>query len=682
MKAPASRVLTFVIGIFVAAPVAEGRVIRIVIDPARSESPTFEGRVFGPDGSVGPYEKLRGKAFGEVDPADPRNAVITDIRLAPRNARGMVEYSMDVFILKPIDLSKGNHRLFLDFNNRGEMRLGALNDATSNNNPSTAAHAGTGFIMNLGYTIVGSGWDFGATSADEGLTISVPVAKNPDGSSITGRSYEYINFDNAETTSYPLTYPAATFDKSRATLTVRARLNDRPTPVPATGWDFVDDKTISLLPAGTRFKQSHIYEFQYTAKDPVVAALGLAATRDLVSFLRRATKDDDGSPNPLAGDVRHVFSFSISQPSRALNDFQALGFNEDEQGARVIDGMLKWTGGANGDQINYRFAQTGRTERNRQNHLYPEGVFPFAYRVLTDHLTGKTGGRNARCTVSNTCPKVFDANSSNEYWVKAGSLLHTDTYGTDLKDPDNVRFYLISGLSHGVGNSTSRSICQQFLNPTSPFPALRALLVALDQWVSNATEPPESQVPRRADRTAAMANSRSGFQTGVVPQEVLGWPAIPGVTYSGLITTRYHLDFGPLVDHGIVSNYPSSPLGRAAYPIFVSKVDQDGNEVAGIRLPPVEAPIATTTGWALRRAGFGENDGCEGNGQHIPFNTTRAERLAARDPRLSLEERYLDHDGYVAAVLKAVRKLEALRLLLPADGERYIEEARASQVLR
>jgi hypothetical protein len=206
--------------------------------------------------------------------------------------------------------------------------------------------------------------------------------------------------------------------------------------------------------------------------------------------------------------------------------------------------------------------------------------------------------------------------------------------------------------------------------------------VALDQWVSNATEPPESQVPRRADRTAAMANSRSGFQTGVVPQEVLGWPAIPGVTYSGLITTRYHLDFGPLVDHGIVSNYPSSPLGRAAYPIFVSKVDQDGNEVAGIRLPPVEAPIATTTGWALRRAGFGENDGCEGNGQHIPFNTTRAERLAARDPRLSLEERYLDHDGYVAAVLKAVRKLEALRLLLPADGERYIEEARASQVLR
>src|SRR5688572_4571166 len=245
---------------------AEAHISRIVIDPARSESPAFEGRTFGPDGRVGPYEKLRGKAFGEVDPDDPRNAMITDLALAPRNARGRVEYSMDVFILKPIDLAKGNHKLFLDFNNRGEMRVAALNDTAASNNPTKAAQAGTGFIMNLGYTIVGNGWDFGASGDDDGMTIQLPIARNRDGSSITGPSYEYINFDDGKSVRYELTYPAATRDKSKATLTVRARLDDPPVKVDESGWEYIGDKTIRLLPAGTPFKQSHVYEFVYTAK--------------------------------------------------------------------------------------------------------------------------------------------------------------------------------------------------------------------------------------------------------------------------------------------------------------------------------------------------------------------------------------------------------------------------------
>jgi hypothetical protein len=663
-----------------AAAPAAAHITRIVIDPAQSQSPVFEGRVFGPNGGVGPYEKLRGKAYGELDPDDPRNAVITDLKLAPRNARGKVEYSMDIMILKPIDLRRGSHRLILDFNNRGDIRVAALSDAPASNNPSTAAHAGNGFIMDLGYTVVANGWDFGATR--EGFTISVPVARNPDGSSITGPSYEYINFDDAKSVRYELTYPAATLDTSKATLTVRARLDDPPTPVPASGWEYVNERTIRLLPEGTPFKQSHVYDFTYTAKDPVVAAVGLAATRDFVSFLRHAKADGAGTANPLAGDVRHTYSFSISQPSRTLNDFVAYGFNQDERGARVIDGMLKWTGAGNGDQINYRFAQTGRTERNRQNHLYPEGVFPFTYQVQTDHLSGKRGGRLARCTETNTCPRIFNANSANEYWVKAGSLLHTDTRGNDLPDPENVRYYLISGLSHGVGNVTSKGICQQFLNPTSPFPALRALLMALDGWVTAGAAPPPSRVPRRADDTAVMAVPRPGYQTAVVPQEKLGWPTIPGATYTGLITARYHLDFGPKLDQGIVSNFPPRLTGRPAYPIFVSKVDADGNEVAGIRMPPVEAPIATTPGWALRRGGFGENDGCEASGQHIAFGKTKAERMAAGDPRPSLEERYKTHEGYVAAVRHAAATLQQQRFLLAADVERYVAQAQASDVLR
>jgi hypothetical protein len=562
------------------------------------------------------------------------------------------------------------------------MRIGALNGAPLSNNPTTAAHAGAGFIMDLGYAVVGNGWDFGAASDEDGLTISVPVAKNPDGSSITGPSYEYINFDDSRSSRYELTYPSATLDTSRATLTVRARLDDPPAVIPATGWEYIDERTIRLLPAGTMFKQSHVYEFAYTAQDPVVAAVGLAATRDFISFLRHAVRDEAGNPNPLAGAVSRVYTFSISQPSRALNDFLALGFNQDARSGRVIDGMLKWTGAGNGVQINYRFAQTGRTERNRQNHLYPEGVFPFAYPVLTDHLSGRTAGRGARCAATDTCPRIIDANSSNEYWVKGGSLLHTDTDGNDLPDPDNVRFYLISGLSHGVGNASSRGVCQQFLNPTSPFPALRALLTALDEWVTRGTAPPPSQVPRRADGTAVAAVPRPGHQTGIVPQEALGWPTIPGVTYTGVVTSRYHLDFGPMLEQGIVSQFPSSVAGRSAYSAFVSRVDADGNEVAGIRLPPVAAPIATTTGWALRRGGFGENEGCEANGQHVPFTSTRAERIAAGDPRLSLEERYRTHNGYVAAVAKTAEELRQRRLLLPADVLQYVEEARASAVLR
>ena len=656
-------------------PVAKSGIRRIDIDPDRSQSPTFGGLSFG---SVGQYEKLRGTAYGELDPADPRNTVITDLHLAPVNERGMVEYSTDIFILKPINVRAGNHRLLVDFNNRGQMRASRLNDAPMTNNPTTAEDAGTGFLMNLGYTIIGNGWDCG-TSGFEAMKITVPVATH-DGATITGPSYEYIVFDNSTTLTSELAYAAATVDKSQAQLTVREHLDDTPKTVPASAWEYTspDGTAIRLLPLGTPFQQSHIYEFTYTAKNPVVAGIGLAATRDVLAFLRHATADEG---NPLAGDVQFIYSYSISQPSRALNDFQTLGFNEDANGQRVFDGILSHTGGGSGDQINYRFGQTDRTERNRQNHLYPEGVFPFAHQVLTDHLSGKTGGRSERGTASNTNPKRFEVNTANEYWCKAASLLHTDTQGYDLPDPEHVRFYLLSGLSHGVGDITKRGHNQQLTNGVSPYAAHRALLVALDEWVSQGITPPESKVPRRADHNAAFAVVRPGAQTGVVPQEALGWPSIPGVTYNGLITMRYLLDFGPHFARGILSNYPPSIVGRPAYPLFVSKVDEDGNEVAGIRLPPVAAPIATTTGWALRRAGFGENEGGEADGQHIPFTRTKAERIAAGDPRLSLEERYRDHEGYVQAVTRAAQELAQQRFLLPADVQKYIEEAQASTVL-
>ncbi|MDE2780103.1 MAG: alpha/beta hydrolase domain-containing protein [Chloroflexota bacterium] len=648
---------------------------RIVIDPERSESPTFEGRSFG---NVGQYEKLRGVAYGELDPNDPRNAIITDIELAPVNSRGMVEYSTDIFILKPVNLELGNRRVILDFNNRGQMRVGLLNGARAINNPTTAEDAGAGFVMAMGYAVVGNGWDISA-SGHEDMTINVPVATRA-GKPITGPSYEYIVFDNETTLTSELAYPAATLDRSSARLTVRELLDDTPVEIPASEWEYTSDdgKAIRLLPEGKAFRQSHIYEFTYTAKDPLVAGIGLAATRDFLSFLRHAPENED---NPLAGHVDYTYSYSISQPSRTLNDFQMLGFNEDEYGQRALDGILSHTGGGNGDQINYRFAQTDRTERNRQNHLYPEAVFPFGHQVTTDHLSGRTAGRSQRGAASDTLPKRLEINTANEYWVKGCSQLHTDSQGNDLPDPDHVRYYLLSGLSHGVGNVTRKGKNQQFTNGVSPFAAHRALLVALDRWVSEGIEPPASRVPR-ASENGAFAVTRPGYETGYVPQEELGWPDIPGVTYTGVITTHYFLDYGPEFDQGIVANAPPSLADRPAYPIFVSKVDGDGNEVAGVRLPPVAAPIATTTGWALRGAGYGENDGGEADGQHIPFATTRDERLASGDPRLSLEERYGTQENYVKAVAEAAHQLEQDGFLLPADVQAYIAEAEGSDVLR
>ena len=412
-----------------------------------------------------------------------------------------------------------------------------------------------------------------------------------------------------------------------------------------------------------------------------MAGLGLAATRDFVSFLRYATADESGPANPVGADVQHTLTYARSQPARYLNDFQTLGFNEDESGRRVLDGILNWVAGSSGVALNYRFAQPSRTERNRQNHFYPEGVFPFAYPVTHDPVSGRTGGRAERCLASDTCPKVFEINSANEYWVKAGSLLHTDTAGNDLPDPGHVRFFLIAGAQHG-GGSSGVGVCQQPRNPTDPAPAMRALFVALERWVAEGVAPPESRVPRASDGTAVFAESLPTTVTGVVPRSKLGFPSIPGVTYTGVVTTRRLFDFGPSFDEGIMTRVSPTFVGRPAYPSFVSRTDEDGNEVAGIRLPPVAAPVATTTGWALRRAGFGLDDGCEGSGQSIPLARTEADRREASDPRLSLEERYGTHAGYVRAVADAARQLMSERLLLEGDVQRYIDEAESSDVLR
>lgn len=640
---------------------AEARLISLTI--TRTESPTFEGESFG---DVGPYEKLVGTAIGEVDPKDAANAPIVDLALAPRNARGMVEYSTPVYILRPVRPERGNHRILYDVNNRGDfVALGQFNDAPASNDPTKAADAGNGYLMRMGYTIVLSGWDVSAPASNARLAMTVPVAKNADGSSIVGLSLEEFVIDRADVLEQSLTYPAAEGRQAQASLTVRAHYEDAPAPVPAEGWKFVDAGRVSLLPAGTPFRAGSLYELTYVARDPVVAGLAFAGLRDLLEFLRYESKDDGGRANPLAGQVQSIYSFSMSQPSRFLHDFFYAGFNADSRRRRVLDGVVSWIGGGSGGFFNYRFAQPGRTHRQHIGRWYPERGFPFADATSFDPVTGRTDGRLAVCSATNTCPRIFEVNSENEYWAKAGSLLHTDTTGRDLPDPPNVRHYLLSSLPHSRGRGpTGVGICQLPQNPLVANATLRALLVDLDDWVTRGVEPPSSRVPRVSDGTLVPP----------LPQSSVGFPAIPGVTYNGRLHEGDMFDYGLSQTPGVVSVVPPRRIG-APYPALVPKTDADGNDIAGIRQVEIAVPLATFTGWALR-AGAASGDGCDASGQQIDFAPTKAERLTKGDPRPSLEERYPAADDYVSRVANAARALQEQRLMLAEDVERSVARAR------
>jgi hypothetical protein len=320
---------------------ANARITEIDVNTATSQSPTFGGASF----AAGQYQMINGTAKGEVNPNDPLNAVIVDIALAPRNARGMVEYSTDFQLLLPTDLSKGNHRLLYEITNRGNTNaLTILNSGSKANTTSTSGDAGNGFLMNEGYSLLESGWDITVAQGGSGFGVTVPVATK-GGNVITGPAVEEFDIDvtaNPPATE-SLSYPAATADKSKASLSVRANFGDTPIVLDASTWDYTDNTltAIKLNPAGVKFGvapapgPSALYEFSYTAANPKVAALGLAAIRDLAAFFRDAKKDDLGHPNPLAGDVEFIYTFCSSQPCRTMRDFVYLGFNQVERKKRI-----------------------------------------------------------------------------------------------------------------------------------------------------------------------------------------------------------------------------------------------------------------------------------------------------------------------------------------------------------
>jgi len=623
-----------------AAKVVKFEVVRI-------ESPAFESRSFG---AVGTYDRIIGRATIAVSPGDPHNAVIADIDRAPRNAQGLVEATTDVEILRPTVAANGNRALFYDVVNRGGKRLLAyFNDAPGGNNPTKAADAGTGFLMNRGYTVVWSGWQ-GDTPAGGGrVTLSVPAVAG-----VTGPAREEFIFDDMQNPAIgELSSPAADLEPAHATLTVRQKEGDARVTPEGLSFKFDGPNKISIArPAG--FDGGAIYEFVYQAKDPKVMGLGLAATRDVIAFLRHDAADAAGTPNVLAGRIDRAIAFGASQSGRYLHDFLYYGFNADETGRPVFEGLMPHLAGGKKTFTNFRFSQPGRSAYQHADTLYPGAEFPFTYPVTTDALTGKTDGMLARCLASNTCPKIMKTDTELEFYQGRAGLVANDTAGKALTMPDNVRTYLLSNLQHAApfnAKSAMTAMCTYPSNPLYAGPPLRALMVALDTWIAKGTLPPESRYPSRADGTLVEAGASS-----------VGFPKIPGVSYPA------HINQAAVLDESVMP-----PVRGKAYPAFVPKTDADGRDVAGIHLPTLEAPVATHMGWNLRKAGFGDGELCDNTGSMLPFAKTREERIASGDPRLSLQERYPQAGDRAAAVERAAKTLVQDRLLLEEDAKAFVQ---------
>ena len=451
-------------------------------------APFAEGADFGP---VGAYERIKGRVRFAIDPRLPANRHIVDLALAPADDRGLVEYSTEFFIIKPVDMSRGNRRLLYDVNNRGNKRaLQFFNDAPPTNDPRTAQDAGHGFLMRRGYTVVWCGWQGDLLPGDGRLTMALPVATRPDGA-VTGpfRAEFIIEQPGVTTVSlgghdYIRPCPSVDLNTETATLTCRRLEQDTRQPVAASDWQFAAaDAAGNIMPSATRcylpegFRPGWIYELIYTAKDPLVLGLGFAGVRDLIDFLRHADEDAAGQANPLrdgAPGIERAYAWGRSQSGRFLRGFVYEGFNAAEGGRRIFDGVFSHVAGGGRLQLNYRFAQPDRYPRQHEDHLYPSEEFPFAYGRTEDPFTGTQDSVLKR---PDTDPCVIHTQTATEYWQRRGSLVHTDPSGNDLPEHENIRVYLLSSLQHNDAAAALEGGVPRFpLNPLPANPVLRALL--------------------------------------------------------------------------------------------------------------------------------------------------------------------------------------------------------------
>jgi hypothetical protein len=637
----------------------------------KTREPYLDGRSFG---KVGAYERVRGKVHFAIDPQHKANQAVIDLEFAPRNAAGFVEFSADLEWLAPQDLRKANGAILYDVNNRGnKIALRFFNGGTDE------------FLMQQGYIVVWSGW-IAETQPGEGrLRLTAPIAADGDKPIIGPVRAEVVVDAPAERHTLAMwanqgSYPPTERGEREAVLTWRSRETDPRVIIPRSQWRmeqrWIEDHgergqlpTIELVVSGG-LQPGYIYEVVYEAQGPIVQGLGLAGIRDLLSFL----KQEQSAKNPFwMADAqqlaaKYVYGFGVSQSGRCLRQFLYDGFNADEAGRQVFDGVMPHVAGAGLGFFNHRFASPTRHNGQHDNHLYPADQFPFAYGTATDPFSGRQDSILRRDRERGTVPKVMHTQSSSEYWHRAGSLVHTDPLGEhDAEIPAEVRIYCFGGTQHGAGSGIAAATPdrgQLITNPADYRPLLRALLTALDEWVRNGREPPASVYPRIADGTLV------GWKL-----TESGWQNLPGVRYPEVIHQPESLDRGPEFDRFRRTTI-EPPVSRGRYVVKIPKYGADNNELGTLLIPAVAVPVATYTSWNVRHRSIGaENELLGLAGGYIPFVKTKAEREKLGDPRPALLERYHNFDDFRQQYSAFIDRAIAERTILAEDKQGLLELA-------
>jgi alpha/beta hydrolase family protein len=641
-----ARRFALVVGLMLLVAPAVSRAEVMRVDIQRRED-ILGGKTFG---AAGAYEKLVGRAYFAVDPTNPHNKIIVDLDKAPRNAQGKVEFSSDLYIIKPKDPSRGNGVVFFDIVNRGgKGLLGVFSRASRSADPTTEAEFGDAYLLREGYTLVAVGWQFDIESTRGLVGMQAPIATD-NGKPITGWVKMWFipdkpvpSFAYATASYNTRAYPPLDLASPQYRLTVREGMVGPMRLIPREEWQFgrfeggkvvPDPNSIYLKPG---FEPGLTYEVAYETKDPPVAGLGLAAIRDMAASLKH-------NPSAVAPG-RYAYMYGASQTGRLIRHVIYEGFTIDEEGRKAFDGAFIQTGATGLGSFNERFAQPNELGS------FSQTKFPFLYKTTTDPVTGRRDGLGARIPAGLE-PKIMEVDSASEYWDRGrvAALRHISIDGReDVEDAPNVRVYLLAGTKHGAGSFPPADNGGQFKENTNDYRwAQRGLLAALDAWVRQGVDPPASRHPRFADRT-------------IVAHKDLRYPAIPGVQWPTSVPGGFRADVpGPL----------------SLLPFFVSRTDADGNDLAGIRLPEQAVPLATLTGWQFRSERIGApNVLIAMAGAYIPFPATRAERERTRDPRLSIAERYAGKADYLKKIEAAANTLAKERYILTNDVPAIVQAA-------
>jgi len=581
MSARLSRISAVALWLVASAAAASAEVVRIDV---QSRADIAGGQAFA---AAGPYEKIAGKIFFAIDPALAANRIIADIDRAPRNAAGRVEFSADFYLLKPKDARKANGAVLFEVSNRGgKGMLGFFNHSRAGfdqRDPINADQMGDGFLMRQGFTLLWVGWQFDVPNRPGFLRV-VPPAAAESGKPIRGlvRSDFVVTEKEADHSLADRDHSAYVVADPKAAenvLTVRDSVEGPRRTIPRGEWEFSADGTRVSLKA--RFEPHKIYEVVYVAENPPLVGLGPAAIRDTIAMMKHGAIDPWSLP---AGTITRATAFGISQSGRFLRTYLYYGFNRDEANRKVFDGVMAHVAGAGRGSFNHRFAQPSRDGHPYLNFFYPTDIFPFTDAPETDPDTGITDGLLSHATPPELMPKIFYTNSDYEYWGRAASLIHTTIDGrADATLMDNVRVYLLAAGQHGpAAFPPTQTIGQQKNNPLDYRYAMKALLLAMDRWTATGAVPPPSRYPKIADGT-------------LVAPDRLKFPRVPGVTTTTAVHKAYRADYGPRFGaEGIVTVEP--PTIGNAYPILVPQVDADGNGIAGVRMPDLTVPLATTPG--------------------------------------------------------------------------------------